>query len=67
MMFDRELAQRQTARLRHYASYGFPLGKAGRQATMFAVLGIMSVEDAAASVGLAPDDLVREAEAWALG
>jgi hypothetical protein len=34
---------------------------------MFAVLGIMSVEDAAASVGLAPDDLVREAEAWALG
>jgi len=34
---------------------------------MFAVLGVMSVEDAAASVGLEPADLVREAQAWALG
>lgn len=64
-MFDVERAERQAARLAHHAEHGFPLDRVGRQATMLAVLGVMSVEDAAATVGLKPQDLVREAEAWA--
>lgn len=65
MRFDRDKARAQNAKVRHYFQHGFPLDKAGRQATMFAVLGVMSVEDAAAMAGVEPADLVREAEAWA--
>ena len=41
-----------------------PLDAAGVMATLNAVLGIWSVEDAANAVGLTPDDLVAEAQAW---
>jgi hypothetical protein len=43
-----------------------PLDAAGVMATLNAVLGIWPVEDAANAVGLTPDDLVAEAEAWAV-
>jgi len=44
-----------------------PLDTNGVMATLNAVLGIWSVEDAANAVGLTPQDLVHEAQAWALG
>jgi len=44
-----------------------PLDINGVMATLNAVLGIWSVEDAANAVGLTPQDLVHEAQAWALG
>jgi len=34
-------------------------------ATLLAVVGSVTVEDAANAVGLTPDDLVHEAQAWA--
>jgi hypothetical protein len=43
-----------------------PLDAAGVMATLNAVLGLWPVEDAANAVGLTPDDLVAEAEAWAV-
>jgi len=43
-----------------------PLDAAGVMATLNAVLGLWSVEDAANAVGLTPEDLVAEAEAWAV-
>jgi hypothetical protein len=43
-----------------------PLDAAGVMATLNAVLGIWPVEDAANAVGLTPDDLVAEAQAWAV-
>jgi hypothetical protein len=42
------------------------LDAAGVMATLNAVLGIWPVEDAANAVGLSPDDLVAEAQAWAI-
>jgi len=42
-----------------------PLDTAGVIATLNAVLGIWDIEDAANAVGLTPDDLIREAQAWA--
>lgn len=42
-----------------------PLDTAGVMATLNAVLGLWSVEDAANTVGLAPQDLINEAQAWA--
>lgn len=44
-----------------------PLDINGVMATLNAVLGIWSVEDAANAVGLTPQDLINEAQAWALG
>jgi len=43
-----------------------PLDKQGVLATLLAVSGVLSVEDAANAVGLSPEDLVAEAEAWAV-
>lgn len=34
-------------------------------ATLLAVVGTITVEDAANAVGLTPDDLTHEAQAWA--
>ena len=42
-----------------------PLDTAGVIATLLAVTGNLTVQDAANAVGLTPDDLVREAQAWA--
>jgi hypothetical protein len=42
-----------------------PLISSGVIATLLAVVGLLSVEDAANAVGLTPEDLVAEAEAWA--
>jgi hypothetical protein len=42
-----------------------PLDPTGALATLLAVLELSTVEDAANAVGLAPEDLVAEAEAWA--
>lgn len=42
-----------------------PLDTLGVMATLNAVLGIWSVEDAARAIGLTPQDLVNEAHAWA--
>jgi hypothetical protein len=42
------------------------LDAAGVMATLNAVLGIWPVEDAANSVGLSPDDLIAEAQAWSV-
>lgn len=41
-----------------------PLDAAGVAATLNAVLGLWPLTDAANAVGLTPDDLVAEAEAW---
>src|SRR5690606_17290576 len=41
-----------------------PLPPVGALATLLAVTEVVSVEDAAAAVGLAPADLVTEAQAW---
>jgi len=43
-----------------------PLDATGVMATLNAVLGLWPVEDAANAVGLTPDDLVAEAQAWAV-
>jgi hypothetical protein len=40
---------------------------AGVLATLLAVTGVVTVADAANAVGLTADDLVAEAEAWAMG
>jgi hypothetical protein len=66
MSFDVGEAREKTARMRHYMRHGWPLNRAGRQATMLAVLGVVSVEDAAAMAGLTPAELIQEAQAWAL-
>lgn len=42
-----------------------PLDPSGVIATLNAVLGIWTLEDAANAAGLTPDDLIREAQAWA--
>ena len=43
-----------------------PLDPTGVAATLNAVLGVWPLEDAANAVGLTPEDLVAEAEAWAI-
>ena len=42
-----------------------PLDAVGALATLLAVEEVVSVTDAANAVGLTPDQLVAEAEAWA--
>jgi len=42
-----------------------PLDSTGALATLLAVTGTVSVDDAANAVGLTVDDLVHEAQAWA--
>ena len=44
-----------------------PLDTLGVMATLNAVLGIWTLQDAANAAGLTPDDLIREAQAWAIG
>jgi hypothetical protein len=44
-----------------------PLNHVGALATLLAVVGTLDVGDAANAVGLTADDLVAEAEAWAMG
>ena len=44
-----------------------PLDSSGALATLLAVTGTLTVEDAANAVGLTPADLVAEAQAWAVG
>jgi hypothetical protein len=41
------------------------LDPTGALATLLAVTGTLTVEDAANAVGLTPDDLIHEAQAWA--
>lgn len=43
-----------------------PLEPVGALATLLAVVGVLSVHDAANAVGLLSEDLVAEAEAWAV-
>lgn len=43
-----------------------PLDPTGALATLLAVIGAATVEDAANAVGLTPDDLIAEAQAWAV-
>lgn len=43
-----------------------PLDPAGVLATLLAVLEVATVEDAANAVGLTENDLIAEAEAWAI-
>ena len=43
-----------------------PLDAHGVAATLNAVLGMWPLDDAANAVGLAPEQLVAEAEAWAV-
>lgn len=42
-----------------------PLDPLGAAMTLLAVTGVLTVEDAANAVGLTPDDLTHEAQAWA--
>jgi hypothetical protein len=42
-----------------------PLDALGAAMTLLAVVGVVTVEDAANAVGLTPDDLIHEAQAWA--
>lgn len=44
-----------------------PLDHTGALATLLAVVGTLDVDDAANAVGLTADDLVAEAQAWAMG
>ena len=44
-----------------------PLDSVGALATLLAVTGTLTVEDAANTVGLTPADLVAEAQAWHVG
>lgn len=44
-----------------------PLDALGAAMTLLAVTGVLTVDDAANAVGLTADDLVHEAEAWAMG
>jgi hypothetical protein len=44
-----------------------PLNSLGVIATLNAVLGIWTLEDAANAVGLTQQDLIAEAQAWAVG
>jgi hypothetical protein len=41
-----------------------PLDPTGALATLLAVLEVTTVQDAANAVGLTPDDLIAEAQAW---
>jgi hypothetical protein len=41
-----------------------PLDPTGALATLLAVLEVATVADAANAVGLTPDDLIAEAQAW---
>ena len=43
-----------------------PLDPTGALATLLAVTEVLDVDDAANAVGLTADDLVAEAEAWAM-
>ena len=43
-----------------------PLDAIGSAMTLLALLGVVPVEDAANAVGLSPEDLVAEAQAWAV-
>lgn len=43
-----------------------PLDATGALATLLAVLEVVPVDDAANAVGLTPDDLIVEAQAWAV-
>jgi len=43
-----------------------PLDRLGVMATLNAVLGVWSVADAANAVGLSEQDLINEAQAWAI-
>ena len=44
-----------------------PLDATGALATLLAVEQVLTVGDAANAVGLTPQDLITEAEAWAVG
>jgi hypothetical protein len=44
-----------------------PLDSVGALATLLAVTGALTVDDAANAVGLTATDLVAEAQAWAVG
>lgn len=44
-----------------------PLDPTGALATLLAVTEAVTVDDAANAVGLTADDLVAEAQAWAMG
>ena len=44
-----------------------PLDATGALATLLAVESVLTVQDAANAVGLTPQDLINEAEAWAVG
>lgn len=43
-----------------------PLDSIGVLATLLAVNGLATVQDAANAVGLTPNDLINEAQAWAV-
>jgi hypothetical protein len=47
-------------------SSGYPTSSIVSLATLLVVLDVLPIEDAANAVGLTPDDLVAEAEAWAV-
>ena len=44
----------------------YPLNQTGALATLLAVTEVVSVEDAANAVGLTPEHLIAEAQAWAV-
>ena len=44
-----------------------PLDATGALATLLAVESVLTVDDAANAVGLTPQDLITEAEAWSVG
>ena len=50
----------------HYPDIAQPLDAAGVAATLNAVLGLWSLQDAANAVNRHPDELIAEAKAWAV-
>lgn len=61
---DRALAA--NAKVLHGMKYGFPLPPWGALAALQVVVGNLSLQDAANSVGVTAEALVLEAEAWAV-
>jgi hypothetical protein len=63
---DGEIVESRSLTADEIRMYGpQPLDSLGAAMTLLAVTGTVTVQDAANAVGLTPDDLTHEAQAWA--
>lgn len=64
---DGQIVESRSLTVEERQQYGpQPLDAVGALATLLAVTETVSVEDAANAVGLTADDLIAEAQAWAI-